>query len=132
MTDSNTIAGWRKYSQRYLLEGNHCTACGVVYLPKEHCCVCGCRELKKICLMGKGTLQSFTQIINPPYEYKKMAPYCVGLVTLDEGPTIVVQLTDVIFEKLYIGMRMRSVFRKYIAQDHGVIYYGLKFSPEEA
>lgn len=78
----------------------------------------------------KGTLQSFTHVTTPPAEFKHMAPYCIGLIRLDEGPQIVAQLTDVVLDQLQVNMRMSGVLRKIFAYDTGIIHYGIKFVPE--
>lgn len=132
MIDGNPIAAWRCYGQRYRLEGCRCQTCKKIYFPKIFICSCGDRNFEPFFLQGDGILVSFTKIVNPPYAFKKMASYCLGLVQLDEGPTIVAQLADVAFEKLYIGMRMSKVFRRCLAREHGVIHYGIKFIPKES
>jgi len=82
-------------------------------------------------MIPKGILQSFTQVTTPPADFKAMGPYCIGLVELDEGPRLVVQLADVKLDELQIGMRMCGVLRKMFARDTGIIHYGIKFIPAE-
>jgi uncharacterized OB-fold protein len=57
-----------------------------------------------------------------------MAPYCIGLVKLDEGSQVLGQIADVEIGDLKIGMKMQAQLRKlYVVGDEGTITYGIKF-----
>ena len=122
------IAAWRQFDMRYRLEGNQCEQCKKTYLPATKYCSCGSTNFQAYCPSIKGTLLSFTQVHVPPIEYKDIAPYCIGLVQLSDGHRMVVQLTDVTFEELAIGIPVCGVFRRLYAQKKGMIHYGLKFT----
>jgi uncharacterized OB-fold protein len=78
---------------------------------------------------GKGTLLSYTVITDAPAGFESNAPYALGLVQLDEGPTLTAQLTD-LEGVLEIGMRVEMVTRKLRNEaPDGVIVYGYKFRP---
>jgi len=77
-------------------------------------------------------LKSFSVVRIAPQEYNKRAPYVVGLVALEEGPSLIAQLCDIAIEDVTVGMDLCCVFRKYYAaNDKGIIYYGVKFAPEK-
>jgi uncharacterized OB-fold protein len=79
-----------------------------------------------------GTLISYTNITNPSAEFKYMINLRVGLIQLDDGPRLTVQLADVDLKDLKIGMRMRATFRKFYSHGvNGIIEYGVKFVPHE-
>ncbi len=124
---NSPIAAWRQFNTHYRLEGTKCTACEKVHLPAVKYCSCGSKELESHRLSPQGTLLSFTQVTTPPADFKHMAPYCIGLIQLDQGPRIVAQLADVTLDALSIGMRVKGVLRKLYAHKQGIIYYGIKF-----
>jgi uncharacterized OB-fold protein len=128
---ASPIAAWRHYNLHYRLEGNQCTSCNKIYLPAAYHCACDSTTLQPYQLKPHGTLISFTQVTTPPADFKHMAPYCIGLVQLQEGPRIVAQLADVTLNQLHSGMRVRGVLRKLYAHKKGIIHYGIKFMPEK-
>ena len=83
-------------------------------------------------LRGKtGKLLSFTQVNHPPKLFKKLAPYCVGIIEFDNGEKVIAQICDASIEDLSIGMPVRAVFRKLCeGGEKGIIRYGVKFRPE--
>ena len=75
---------------------------------------------------------TYTIIHTAAEGFEDLVPYTLAIIKLDEGP----QLTSQVIgdpEKIHIGMRVKSVFRK-LGEDgeHGMIYYGTKFVPENA
>lgn len=128
--NSSPIPAWRQYSKRYKLEGLKCALCGKVYFPKCFLCSCGSKKFDTFLLSGVGTLISYTNITNPCVEFKHMIVYCIGLIQLDEGPKLTMQLADVDLADLKIGMRVQATFRKFYSHGaNGIIEYGLKFTP---
>lgn len=78
---------------------------------------------------GKGTLVSYTVVVDAPEGFEEQAPYTLGLIKLDEGPTVLAQLTD-LEGPLEIGMRVEMVTRKLRTDGkRGIIVYGYKFRP---
>ncbi|GAB4576005.1 MAG: hypothetical protein Kow0077_30330 [Anaerolineae bacterium] len=78
---------------------------------------------------GKGTVISYTIVANAPEGFEELAPYTLGLVKLDDGPTVLAQLTD-LEEPAQIGMRVEMVTRKLRTDGkRGIIVYGYKFRP---
>ncbi len=121
---------WRLNNARYALAGERCPACGVVIFPPRNVCPECSAEAKTVYkLSGKGTLYSFTLIMDAPAGFEEQAPYGLALVKLDEGPLITAQLTD-IEDAPQIGMRVEMVTRKLRSDGtHGVLIYGYKFRP---
>ena len=132
MFSDSPIINWRNAKTRYCLEGVECVACKKNYYPKKYLCECGGKNFEPIVFRGRGTLLSFTSITVSPLEFKRMAPYCIGLIKLEQGPKLIAQLADVELQDLKIGIPMVAVFRKhYTSGDKGIIHYGLKFVPGE-
>jgi uncharacterized OB-fold protein len=67
---------------------------------------------------------------NVPKGFEEQKPYSVALISLDDGPMVTAQLTDVDAADLTIGMRVEMVTRKLREEgDEGQIIYGYKFRP---
>ena len=132
MHRQSPILRWRRYPERYRLEGNRCTHCSKIYFPKKHLCECGSTSFEEHQLKGKGKILTFTEIKSSPEEFSDMTPYCVGIIELEEGPKITSQIADARVDELKIGDEVSTVFRKFVANgDAGIIHYGLKFKKNE-
>lgn len=84
---------------------------------------------EKFAFSGRGTVYSYTTILEAPEGHEEQAPYLVALVQLDEGVFITAQLTDV-DGPVNIGDRVEMVTRKLTTEgDRGMIVYGYKFRP---
>ena len=76
---------------------------------------------------GKGTVYSYTTILDAPEGFENQTPYVVALIKLNEGPLITAQLTD-LDGPPEIGMEVEMVTRKLRTDgDAGIIVYGYKF-----
>ena len=115
----------------YRLEGSVCPACAGRYFPPRAVCpACRTAVLRTFAFSGRGTLYSFSRVLQPPRGFASMAPYAVGMVRLEEGPLISCQLADTDGVDLSIGMPVEMVTRKIRdAEEHGYIVYGYKFRP---
>ncbi len=80
---------------------------------------------------GKGRVISYTIVTDAPEGFEEQAPYALALVKLDEGPTVLAQLTDLDLEAdVKIGLRVEMVTRKLRTDGkRGIIVYGYKFRP---
>lgn len=91
--------------------GSKCKKCGTLSIPlKPVCAKCGNFDLEEIESKGEGDLRSFTVIYVALPNLVDKAPYVVGLVHLDEGPSIMGRLIGVDTtkpEKIKIGTRMK-------------------------
>lgn len=132
MYNNSPIASWRNQASVYLLQGVQCLTCSALFYPRKYICTCGSTSFADYKFSGKATLVSFTQVTLACAEFSPYTPYCIGIVELEEGLRVLMQLADVDLEELKIGMRMVAVFRRYFAAgDAGMIFYGLKFIPEK-
>ncbi len=132
MYKNSPIAAWRNQKSNYLLQGVQCAVCKALFYPRKYRCYCGAMQFIPYQFSGKATLLSFTQITMPSVEFAEYSPYCIGLLALKEGPNVLMQLADITFEKLQVGMEMTAVFRRYFAEgEAGMIFYGIKFIPIE-
>jgi uncharacterized OB-fold protein len=78
---------------------------------------------------GRGTVYSYTTLLEAPEGYEEQAPYIIALVQLDEGVIVTAQLTDV-DGPVTIGDHVEMVTRKLTTEgERGVIVYGYKFRP---
>jgi uncharacterized OB-fold protein len=92
--------------------GTKCPACDMVYVPARSVCkYCFAQLDQWVEVSDKGTLQTYTvagqrngvQPVDPPIIY--------GIIQLDGSTTgLVHMLSEVDFEKLVIGMRVKAVF----------------------
>lgn len=119
---------WRLNDQRYQLIGEKCPYCGVsIFPPRDVCPECSEPAKTLYTFAGKGTVYSYTTILDAPDGFENQAPYVVALVKLDEGPLITAQLTD-LDGPPEIGMKVEMVTRKLRTDgDAGIIVYGYKF-----
>ena len=131
---SDTVRTWRHIQQRYNLVGSKCMNCGRVFFPSRVICP-DCRRKGKIesfKFSGKGKIYSFSVVRTPTDDFKKLSPYAVAIIELEEGAKLTAQLVDCDVDKLKIGESVEMVFRK-IREDgqDGVISYGFKFKPSK-
>lgn len=127
---SDTVRTWRHIQQRYNLIGTKCNTCGRVFFPSRVICP-DCRRkgvLEPFQFSGKGKIYSFSIIRSASDDFKKIAPYAVAIIELEEGAKLTSQLVDCDVENIEIGDPVEMVFRK-IREDgkDGVISYGFKF-----
>ncbi|HKZ34707.1 MAG TPA: OB-fold domain-containing protein [Patescibacteria group bacterium] len=86
--------------------------------------------MKKRILSPLGRILVFSFIHAAPEGLEQLGPYPIALVKLDDGPTILTQITDYDPSTLSEGQRVQGVFRKLFAVDtKSVIQYGIKFRP---
>jgi uncharacterized OB-fold protein len=89
-----TAASFDQFLGEGRLMASRCTACGAVHLPPRAICPkCFGEALEWIETSGRGTLVAYTAIAIGPAAmqaagYSRDNPYCSGLVTLAEGPTV--------------------------------------------
>jgi hypothetical protein len=115
----------------YRLEGSACRKCAHrIFPPRPVCPRCKAQDLEVLAFSGRGTLYSFTRVLQPPRGFTNFGTYSVGMVRLDEGPMLSAQIADADGTELQIGMPVEMVTRKLKdAEEHGFILYGYKFRP---
>lgn len=91
--------------------GSRCKKCGALSIPlKPVCARCGSFDLEEIQSKGEGVLRSFTVIYAALPHLVDRAPYVIGLVRLDEGPSIMGRLVGLDATKpgkIKIGTRIK-------------------------
>ena len=94
------------------LHGGRCPACGAVQFPRHRVCIeCGYRDgLDEHKLARRGTLFTFT---NDYMHESPDPPTTHGVVELDGGGRVYVQLTDCDPEQVEVDMPVELTFRKY-------------------
>lgn len=109
------------------LHGGRCPQCGTVQFPRHQVCIeCGHREgLEEVRLARRGTLFTFT---NDYLHDSPDAPTPHGVVTLDGGARVYVQLTDVDPDQVEVDMPVELTFRKY-HEGSGIQNYFWKARP---
>jgi len=127
---SDIVRTWRHIPQRYNLIGSKCTNCNDLRFPPRVICP-ECRRkgnIENVQFKGKGKVHSYSIVHTPTDDFKKIAPYAVAIVELDEGAKLTTQLVDCNVDDIEIGDPVEMVFRK-IREDgeDGVISYGFKF-----
>jgi len=95
----NTQSFYKALESQQLI-GSRCSDCGFLAVPqREICPSCLGHNTEVITLSGLGKLAAFTVIYVPSLMMSKAGysaknPYCVGIVKLDEGPSISAQILD--------------------------------------
>jgi uncharacterized protein len=92
-----------------------CTGCGTYrFFPTPVCPVCWSTEADWAPVSGRLTLYSFTVVHKPVSEaFAAQTPYVVALVTLEEGPTMMMNVVGVPHDALAIGMALRLDYRDF-------------------
>ena len=101
------------------LMGTRCKGCGALFLPPRPMCTeCFRDQMAWEAVNGAGVLTAYTTIHIAPTAmieagYGRDKPYCSGIVKLDAGPAISVQILGVDAAdptSIKIGMRLEAEF----------------------
>ena len=94
--------------------GSRCGACGDVSLPPRPVCKeCGSVELEWEEFEGRGEVRAFSVINIPLSRMEGRCPYAVGVVRLDEGPSVSGLILDVKDGgELSVGSRVEAEYVK--------------------
>jgi uncharacterized OB-fold protein len=125
---------WRKFPERYLMQGNKCETCGTAFFPARKLCP-NCRRKGKLVpekMPHSGKIITFTEVFSAPYGFEMETPYFIAIIKLSNGAKILSQVVDSKKEKIKIGTEVKRVFRKISDIDpEGPIAYGYKFKVVE-
>ncbi len=89
------------------LMGTRCKNCEELLIPpRQICSRCGSQQLEWHEFKGEGILDAFTINRTPSSGFKGRCPYAVGIVKLNEGPSISGLLTFDEPEKIKVGVRV--------------------------
>ncbi|MEM2103733.1 MAG: Zn-ribbon domain-containing OB-fold protein, partial [Candidatus Bathyarchaeia archaeon] len=121
----SATAIWRERKRIYPLHGVKCNSCGTVQYPPQRICIkCRARdnfEEVRLC-EKKGKLFSYS------FEFMRGTP--IGLVNLDGGGRVFLELTDVDLDELKIDLPVELTFRKQdLMRDDGMYVYFWKATP---
>jgi len=121
---------WRKFGERYDLDGNCCETCGTCFFPARKICP-NCRRKGKLVqtkMTKTGRIVSWTEVFTGPAGFEHETPYFLAIVELDNKAKLLTQIVDSEREQVKIGARVEKVFRKISDIDpEGPIAYGYKF-----
>jgi uncharacterized protein len=83
-----------------------CTACGKAHwYPRAICPFCAGDKIAWRQASGRGTIYTYSVM------RRVKEPYAIAHVTLAEGPTMLTNIVDCDFDKLYIGQPVAVVFQ---------------------
>ncbi len=124
---------WRMQNDKYKLVGIKCENCQKISYPvKKLCSFCHSKSVYRHNLSTYGKIVSWSLIYSAPVGFSELVPYPIVLIKLEDGVTVLSQLTDYDKSKVKIGLRVEAVFRKqFRAGDADVINYGIKFRPRD-
>jgi len=103
-----TSKAFNGYVAQGKLMGNRCKSCGELHLPPRQICVkCGSFHLEWHEFKGEGTIEAITLNRTPSTQFKGRGPYAVGIIKLDEGPSISGLIVAENPEKIQVGTRVQ-------------------------
>ena len=120
-------SAWRSKPSKYRFEGSRCGSCKSAHFPARDVCSCGGRAAA-LRFSGAGTIESFTVIRNAPHGFT--APYAVGIVRTEEGPSVPAQLVGPVGEMKIGAPVSLCVRRVYEVGEAGILVFGFKFEVE--
>ena len=121
---------WRKYPERYRLEGNINEQTGQEFFPARVVDPTAGRggKLKAKEMPREGKILSWTEVFAGPLGFENETPYFLAIVELTNGVKLLTQVVDSEKEKIKIGAKVKKMFRKISDTDaEGAIAYGYKF-----
>lgn len=105
-----SVNSFREGLKESKLLGCVCEGCDNLMLPPRMICnKCGSTDLKEHCFDGKGTIKTKTTIYVPLTKFQDLSPYTVGIIELDEGPSITGMILGEI-DKIKIGAKVEAVY----------------------
>jgi uncharacterized OB-fold protein len=124
---------WRKFPERYNLQGNYCETCKTSFFPARKVCP-NCRRKGKLVskqMPFNGKIVSWTEVFVGPPGFENEAPYVLAIVELENKARVLTQIVDSAKDKIKVGAKVNKCFRKISDTDQeGPIAYGFKFKVE--
>ena len=101
-----------EYCKKHELRFQRCTGCGTWrHVPRDMCAKCGSFNWEWAQSSGKGTLFSWTTVMQPMLpQFADRVPYSPVVIEMDEGVRILSELVDVPNEELRLGLPVEVVF----------------------
>ena len=108
-----TTKAFNDYIVQGKLMGNRCTVCGELHLPpRQICSKCGSQRLEWLEFDGKGVIEAVTYNKALSTPFKNRVGIAVGIIRLDEGPSISGLLATDEPEKMTVGTRVSFIVLK--------------------
>jgi len=101
-----------EYCKKHELRFQRCTGCGTWrHVPRDMCAKCGSFNWEWAQSSGKGTLFSWTTVMQPMLpQFADRVPYSPVVIEMDEGVRILSELVDVPNEELRLGLPVEVAF----------------------
>ena len=130
-TTASCTRSWRERRGRYLLEGTRCKECGAVHFPRRTVCsTCNSRNLEPCQHPATGTIVMVNicwQATGVHFGYGENIPRISTVIRLDDGVTILAEVTDTELDKIVAGARVEMVLKKLHRESNSTWMYGYKF-----
>ena len=101
-----------EYCKKHELRFQRCTGCDTWrHVPRDMCAKCGSFNWEWAQSSGKGTLFSWTTVMQPMLpQFADRVPYSPVVIEMDEGVRILSELVDVPNEELRLGLPVEVAF----------------------
>ena len=111
MNDLPMIQEFKENLKKKELIGIKCICGSISVYPNFYCRKCGNTNFEKVKFSGKGTLITYTILHAVSSRFKENAPLVIGLVELEEGGRISVQL-EASEDELSLGKKLEAIFQE--------------------
>lgn len=130
-TTASATRSWRERRGRYLLEGTRCADCGQVFFPRRTACpFCNTRNQEPYIHPTTGTIVEANicwQATGVHIGYGERIPRISTVIQLDDGVTVLAEVTETPLEKIVPGARVEMVTKKLHRESNSTWMYGYKF-----
>lgn len=130
-TTASAVRSWRERRGRYLLEGTRCKDCGALHFPRRTVCsTCNKRNLEAYQHPTTGTIEIANvqwSSAGVHFGYGENIPRVSTVIRLDNGVTILAEVTDTDYDKIVVGARVEMVLKKLRRESNSSWMYGYKF-----
>jgi uncharacterized OB-fold protein len=110
VTTLETEPFWRATAEGRLVLPR-CDSCGaVIWYPRRFCPECHRSSISWFEASGQGTVYSFTVVRQAPEPWRKVVPYVIAQVELDEGPRVLTNIVGCDPGEVTIGQPVEVVF----------------------
>jgi uncharacterized OB-fold protein len=112
MAEEFTVRAFEGFLREGKLMGSRCRGCGELFLPpRPFCPRCGGRELDWFEFGGEGRVQAYSVVHVPLSRMRDKAPYAVGIVRTEEGPSISGMIVGNP-EEISVGSKVKAEFMR--------------------
>ena len=102
-----TTKAFNGYVAQGKLMGNRCRSCGELHIPpRQICSKCGSQQLEWHEFRGDGIVEAVTYNKALSTPFRGRGPLAVGIIRLDEGPSISGLIATDEPEKMTVGTRV--------------------------